>query len=127
MKSVAMQTAKVLMIRRFQRFLEASAKMDVPILVHLWATVGEERMPEDNIYSIGMPSETALASGSLIFSGIFNKYPDIKICFAHGGGTLPYLLPRIDQAWEVWPHIRTTDQPPSNYAKKIYYDILVYD
>ncbi|MFP5109478.1 amidohydrolase family protein [Neobacillus sp. C211] len=102
--------------------------MDFPILVHPWATVGEERMPKHNfMYSIGMPSETALAAGSLIFRGIFDKYPDIKICFAHGGGTLPYLLPRIDQAWEVCPHIRTTDQPPSNYAKKIYYGTLVYD
>ncbi|MBT2739941.1 amidohydrolase family protein [Bacillus sp. ISL-77] len=111
-----------------QRFLEAAAKMDVPILVHPWMTVGEERMPKHNfMYSIGMPSETALAAGSLIFSGIFDKYPDLKICFAHGGGTLPYLLPRIDQAWEVWPHIRTTEQPPSYYAKKIYYDTLVYD
>jgi aminocarboxymuconate-semialdehyde decarboxylase len=102
--------------------------MDVPILVHPWATVGEERMPKHNfMYSIGMPSETALAAGSLIFRGIFDKYPDLKICFAHGGGTLPYLLPRIDQAWEVWPHIRTTEQPPSYYAKKFYYDKLVYD
>lgn len=56
--------------------------MDVPILVHPWATVGEERMPEYNMYSIGMPSETALAVGSLIFSGIFDKYPN-KIGRAH--------------------------------------------
>lgn len=111
-----------------QRFLEAAAKMDVPILVHPWATVGVERMPNHNfMYSIGMPSETALAAGSLIFSGILDKFPKLKICFAHGGGSLPYLLPRIDQAWEVWPHIRTTERPPSYYAKKLYYDTLVYD
>ncbi|WP_047155033.1 amidohydrolase family protein [Aneurinibacillus tyrosinisolvens] len=111
-----------------QKFLEAAAKMDVPVFVHPWATVGQERMPNHNfMYSIGMPSETALAAGSLIFSGILDKYPNLKICFAHGGGSLPYLLPRIDQAWEVWPHIRTTEQPPSYYAKKLYYDTLVYD
>jgi len=52
--------------------------MDVPILVYPWATVGEERMPKHNfMYSIGMPSETALAVGSLIFIGIFDKYPNI--------------------------------------------------
>ncbi|TWD98500.1 amidohydrolase family protein [Neobacillus bataviensis] len=46
-----------------QRFLEAAAKMDVPILVHPWAKAGEERMPKRNfMYSIGMPSETALAA-----------------------------------------------------------------
>lgn len=111
-----------------QRFLEAAAKMDIPIFVHPWATVGVERMPNYQfMYSIGMPSETALAAGSFIFSGILDKYPNFKICFAHGGGSLPYLLPRIDQAWEVWPHIRTTAQPPSYYSKKLYYDTLVYD
>jgi aminocarboxymuconate-semialdehyde decarboxylase len=110
------------------KFLEAAAKMDVPIFVHPWATIGVERMPRHNfMYSIGMPSETALAAASLIFSGILDKFPDLKICFSHGGGSLPYLLPRIDQAWEVWPHIRTTENPPSHYAKKLYYDTLVYD
>lgn len=110
------------------RFLEAAAEMNVPIFVHPWATIGVERMPRHNfMYSIGMPSETALAASSLIFSGILDKYPDFKICFSHGGGSLPYLLPRIDQAWEVWPHIRTTENPPSHYAKKLYFDTLVYD
>lgn len=110
------------------KFLEAAAKMDVPIFVHPWATIGVERMPKHNfMYSIGMPSETALATASLIFSGILDKFPNLKICFSHGGGSLPYLLPRIDQAWEVWPHIRTTEKPPSYYAKKLYYDTLVYD
>lgn len=110
------------------RFLEAAAKMDVPIFVHPWATIGVDRMSRHHfMYSIGMPSETALAAGSLIFSGILDKYPNLKICFSHGGGSLPYLLPRIDKAWEVWPHIRTTEQPPSHYAKKLYYDSLVYD
>ncbi|MEH6941298.1 amidohydrolase family protein [Bacillus sp. JJ722] len=110
------------------KFFEAAAKMDVPIFVHPWATVGQERMPKHNfMYTVGMPSETALAAGSLIFSGILDKFPNLKVCFAHGGGSLPYLLPRMDKAWEVWPHIRTTEKPPSSYAKKFYYDTLVYD
>lgn len=110
------------------RFIEAAAKMDVPIFVHPWATVGVERMPRHNfMYSIGMPSETALAAASLIFSGILEKYPNLKICFSHGGGTLPYVLARIDQAWESWPHIRTTEEKPSYYAHKLYFDTLVYD
>jgi aminocarboxymuconate-semialdehyde decarboxylase len=109
-------------------FFAAAAEWNVPIFVHPWATVGRERMPRHNfMYTIGMPSETALAAGSLIMSGIMDKFPDLKICFAHGGGSLPYLLPRMDKGWEVWPHIRTTAKPPSYYAKKFYYDSLVYD
>ena len=79
------------------------------------------------MYSIGMPSETALAAGSLIMSGILDRFPNLKICFAHGGGSLPYLLPRMDKGWEVWPEIRRTEKPPSYYAKKLFYDSLVYD
>lgn len=110
------------------KFFEAAAKMDVPIFVHPWSTVGQGRMPKHSfMYTVGMPSETALAAGSLIFSGILDKFPNLKVCFAHGGGSLPYLLPRMDKGWEVWPQIRTTEKPPSYYAKKFYYDTLVYD
>lgn len=110
------------------KFLEAAAQMEVPIFVHPWATVGQERMPKHSfMYTVGMPSETALAAGSLIMSGILDRFPNLKVCFAHGGGSLPYLLPRMDKGWEVWPHIRTTEKPPSYYANKLFYDTLVYD
>lgn len=55
------------------------------------------------------------------------KFPKLKICFAHGGGSLPYILPRLDQGWQVWPHLRLTTYPPSYYAKKFYFDSLNYD
>ena len=110
------------------KFFEAAEKWDVPLFVHPWATLGGERMPRHNfMYMIGMPSETALAAGSLIMSGILDRFPNLKICFAHGGGSLPYLLPRMDKGWEVWPEIRRTEKPPSYYAKKLFYDSLVYD
>ena len=79
------------------------------------------------MYMVGMPSETALAAGSIIMSGMLDKFPNLKLCFAHGGGSLPYLLPRMDKGWNVWPHIRKTEKPPSHYAKRLYYDSLVYD
>lgn len=112
----------------FIKFFEAAEKWDVPLFVHPWATLGGERMPRHNfMYMVGMPSETALAAGSIIMSGLLDKFPNLKICFAHGGGALPYLLPRMDKGWEVWPHIRQTEHPPSHYAKMLYYDSLVYD
>jgi len=111
-----------------QKFLEAAAKMDVPIFVHPWATVGQERMPRHRfMYAIGMPSETALAAASVIYSGILDRHPNLKLCFAHGGGSFPYVLARIDQAWESWPDSRTTEEKPSHYATKLYFDTLVYD
>ncbi|AXF58020.1 amidohydrolase [Salicibibacter kimchii] len=109
-------------------FFQAANDKGVPLFVHPWATLGGERFPRHNfMYMVGMPSETALAAGSIIMSGMLDKYPDLKICFAHGGGSLPYLLPRMDQGWNVWPHIRKTEKPPSHYVKSLYYDSLVYD
>ncbi|MFG0214612.1 amidohydrolase family protein [Brevibacillus porteri] len=109
-------------------FFEMCQTWDVPLFVHPWETLGKERMPRHNLmYTVGMPSETALAAASLILGGVIEKFPRLKICFAHGGGSFPYILPRLDQGWKVWPHLRLTDQPPSVYAKQFYFDSLAYD
>lgn len=109
-------------------FFKAANEQGIPLFVHPWETLGGERMPRHNfMYMVGMPSETALAAGSIIMSGMLDKYPELKLCFAHGGGSLPYLLSRMDKGWNVWPQIRKTEKPPSHYAKFLYYDSLVYD
>ncbi|WP_090087201.1 amidohydrolase family protein [Lentibacillus persicus] len=109
-------------------FFKAAEELNVPLFVHPWATLGKERLHKFNsMYTVGMPSETALAAGSLIMSGVLENLPALKVCFAHGGGALPYILPRMDKGWEVWPDTRQTEKPPSFYAKKLYYDSLVYD
>lgn len=109
-------------------FFAIAEKWEVPLFIHPWETLGKERMPRHNLmYTVGMPSETALAGASLILGGVIEKFPRLKICFAHGGGSLPYLLPRLDKGWKVWPHLRLLDQPPSYYAKNFYFDSLVND
>ncbi|WP_077328491.1 amidohydrolase family protein [Virgibacillus siamensis] len=111
-----------------RKFFQYADQWNVPLFIHPWATMGRERMPRHNfMYMVGMPSETALAAGSIIMSGMLDEYPNLKICFAHGGGSLPYLLPRMDKGWNVWPQIRKTENLPSHYAKQFYYDTLVYD
>ena len=112
----------------FTAFFEMAEKWGVPLFVHPWETLGTERMPRHNfMYTVGMPSETALAAASLINGGVMEKFPDLKVCFAHGGGSFPYILPRLDKGWEVWPHLRKTTKPPSHYAKNFYFDSLNYD
>lgn len=112
----------------FIEFFRMAEKWEVPLFIHPWETLGKERMPHHNLmYTVGMPSETALAAVTLVWSGIMEKFPSLKICFAHGGGSFPYILPRLDKGWEVWPHLRLTTHPPSYYAKQFYYDSLVYD
>ncbi|MFC5589718.1 amidohydrolase family protein [Sporosarcina soli] len=112
----------------FTKFFEMAEKWEVPLFIHPWETLGRERMPRHNfMYTVGMPSETALAAASLVNGGVMEKFPKLKVCFAHGGGSFPYILPRLDQGWKVWPHLRKTSNPPSHYAKNFYFDSLNYD
>lgn len=112
----------------FTAFFEMAEKWEVPLFIHPWETLGKDRMPRHNfMYTVGMPSETALAAASLINGGVIEKFPKLKVCFAHGGGSFPYILPRLDQGWNVWPHLRLTSKPPSYYAKNFYFDSLNYD
>lgn len=110
----------------FLDFFEMAEKWEVPLFIHPWETLGKDRITRHNLmYTVGMPSETALAGASLILGGVMDKYPNLKICFAHGGGSLPYIIHRLDQGWKSWPHLRLIQKPPSYYAKKFYYDSLV--
>lgn len=109
-------------------FFHMAEQWNVPLFVHPWETMGKERMPRHNLmYTVGMPSETALAAASLILGGVIEKFPKLKICFAHGGGSFPYILPRLDKGWNVWPHLRFISNPPSHYTNNFYFDSLVND
>jgi aminocarboxymuconate-semialdehyde decarboxylase len=80
---------------------------------------------------VGWPTETSVAVARLVFAGILDRYPRLKLVLAHGGGTLPYLLGRLDLAYsapyyEANPACRANiSQPPSSYLKQIYYDTAV--
>lgn len=109
-------------------FFKAAEQYEMPLFIHPWETMAKDRTPEHNfMYTVGMPSETALAAASLLWSGVMEKCPNLKVCFAHGGGSFPYILPRLDQGWKVWPDIRKTEHPPSYYTKNFYFDSLVYE
>jgi aminocarboxymuconate-semialdehyde decarboxylase len=109
-------------------FFEMAERWQVPLFIHPWETMARDRTPRHNfLYTVGMPSETALAAASLVWAGVMEKFPTLKICFAHGGGSFPYILPRLDQGWKVWPHLRLTTFPPSYYARNFYFDSLNYD
>lgn len=109
-------------------FFKAAEQYEMPLFVHPWETMAKDRTPEHNfMYTVGMPSETALAAASLLWSGVMEKCPNLKVCFAHGGGSFPYILPRLDQGWKVWPDMRKTEHPPSYYTKNFYFDSLVYE
>jgi aminocarboxymuconate-semialdehyde decarboxylase len=75
---------------------------------------------------IGRPIETTIALSHLIFGGVLDKHPGLKIIAAHGGGYLPFYAGRSDHAYAVRPEAHTVKHPPSEYLRRIYFDSLVY-
>src|SRR2546430_3745330 len=92
--------------------------------------MGEERMSTYWLpWLVGMPAEFSLAICSLIFGGVLERLPGLRIAFAHGGGAFPGTLGRIEHGFRARPDLVAIDnaRPPSAYVKSIYVDSLVHD
>jgi aminocarboxymuconate-semialdehyde decarboxylase len=76
--------------------------------------------------TVGNPVETAVALSHIVFSGLLDRHPDLRLLAAHGGGYLPTYLGRSDHAWQVRPEAHRSAEPPSNYLRRIFFDSLVY-
>ncbi len=75
--------------------------------------------------SIGVVVEDTLITATLIFGGILEKFPDLKVCIAHGGGPACFGMGRLDRGWQVRSEARTNiSRPPSTYQRQIYYDCI---
>ncbi len=110
--------------------LEAAEAMDISIFVHPWQMLGSDRM---NLYwlpwLVGMPAETALSICSLIFGGVFERLPKLRIAFAHGGGAFPSIIGRLEHGYNVRPDIVATHNQhnPKDYIGKFFMDSLVHE
>lgn len=79
------------------------------------------------VNAVGQPLEEALALSHLIFGGVLDRFPDLRVCIAHGGGYFPYYVGRMDHAWHVRPEIRKlTPEPASAYLKRLWFDTCVF-
>ena len=106
------------------------------IFVHPWDMMGKERMSKYWLpWLVGMPAETSLAICSMIFGGVFERYPKLRVAFAHGGGAFPFTIGRIEHAFHVRPDLVAIDNKanPRNYLGNVerparfYVDSLVHD
>ncbi|MCX7623676.1 MAG: amidohydrolase family protein [Thermomicrobium sp.] len=76
---------------------------------------------------LGVPWETTVAAADLVFGGILDRYPNVRILLAHGGGYLPYQIGRLDKGYEVWEAVRRSlAAPPSEYLRRFWYDTVVW-
>ncbi|MCS6833931.1 MAG: amidohydrolase [Flammeovirgaceae bacterium] len=109
---------------------EAAQELNACIFVHPWDMIGREKMPKYWLpWLVGMPMETTLAITSLIFGGVFERLPRLRFAFAHGGGSFPATIGRIQHGFEVRPDLCAVDNPvaPIHYLGHFYVDSLVHD
>ena len=109
---------------------EAAASLGAAVFVHPWEMAGRDRMTRYWLpWLVGMPAETSLAICSLVFGGVLEKLPKLRIAFAHGGGAFPATIGRIVHGFEVRPDLCAVanDISPREYLKRIYLDSLVHD
>jgi aminocarboxymuconate-semialdehyde decarboxylase len=115
---------------KFHPIFEHAEKIGCSIFVHPWEMMGHTEMQKYWLpWLVGMPAETSRAICSLIFGGVLEKYPNLRIAFAHGGGAFPFTAGRIDHGFNVRPDLCAADNEvlPSSYLKQFYVDSLVHD
>lgn len=110
--------------------------LNAAIFVHPWDMLGKKRMPKYWLpWLVGMPAETGLAICCLMLSGVFDRFPKLRVAFAHGGGAFPFTIGRIEHAFHVRPDLVAVDNknnPRSYLAQggtpaRFYVDSLVHD
>jgi len=109
--------------------LQVAEELGAAVFVHPWDMLAKERMQKYWMpWLVGMPAETALAVCSLIFGGVLERCPKLRIAFAHGGGSFPASIGRIQHGFEVRPDLCAVDNkvPPMDYLKRFYVDSLVH-
>jgi aminocarboxymuconate-semialdehyde decarboxylase len=108
---------------------EAAQRLGACIFVHPWEVVGRERMPKYFLpWLVGMPAETTLAICSLIFGGVFDRLPNLRWCFAHGGGSFVGTVGRIAHGFVSRPDLCAVEcrTNPRDYLGRFYVDSLVH-
>ena len=111
-------------------FYERAAALGCALFVHPWEMMGEQQMQKYWLpWLVGMPAETSRAICSLIFSGVLQRYPSLRVAFAHGGGSFPLTIGRIEHGFLVRPDLVAVDNPvnPRDYIGKFWIDSLVHD
>lgn len=115
---------------RFFPIFEACEKLSMAVLVHPWNMMGEKTIQRYWLpWLVGMPAETARAVCSMIFGGVFEKLPNLRVMFAHAGGSFLSTLGRIQHGFDCRPDLVAIDNAiaPKNYLGKFWVDSITHD
>lgn len=111
-------------------FFEAAADLGAAVLVHPWDMMGKETMPKYWLpWLVGMPAEQSRAACCLIFGGVLERLPGLRIAFAHGGGSFPFTIGRIEHGFRMRPDLVAVDnsREPREYFRRLFFDSCVHD
>jgi len=113
---------------RFEPVWQSAEESGALVFIHPVGCAIEQRLTPYYLSNIlGNPLETALALSHLIFSGILDRHPRLRLLAAHGGGFLPFYSGRFDHGWRVRPEAHGCLHAPSAYLRRIWFDSLVFD
>lgn len=115
---------------QFFPIFEACQSLDMAVFIHPWEMMGEAQMRKYWLpWLVGMPAETARAACSLIFGGVLERLPALRVCLAHAGGSLVPTIGRIEHGFNCRPDLVAIDNPvsPREYLKRFWYDSATHD
>jgi aminocarboxymuconate-semialdehyde decarboxylase len=112
----------------YKAFWTRAEETGALVFLHPFGCTLDERLDQWYLSNtVGQPTENAVALSHLIFSGVLDRHPGLKLIAAHGGGYLPTHLGRSDHAWRARPDAQGCAREPSSYLRQLYFDSLVHD
>jgi aminocarboxymuconate-semialdehyde decarboxylase len=109
----------------FFPFYREAEELGCALFIHPWEMMGEGQMQKYWLpWLVGMPAETSRAICSMIFGGVFEQFPKLRVAFAHGGGSFPFTLGRIQHGFDVRPDLCAVDNAvePRKYLGHFWLD-----
>ncbi len=115
---------------QFDVIWETAVETNACIMVHPWNMMGFDQIEKYWLpWLVSMPAETSRAICSMMFGGVFDRFPDLRVLFAHGGGSFPHTLGRISHGWHCRPDLVNLNnvKDPREYAGKFWVDGITHD
>jgi aminocarboxymuconate-semialdehyde decarboxylase len=115
---------------QFQPIFEACESLGMAVFVHPWNMMGFHSMEKYWLpWLVGMPAETSRAICSMIFGGVFARFPKLRVNFAHAGGEFLPTIGRVEHGFNCRPDLVAIDNPvsPRNYLGSFWVDCITHD